>query len=247
MANIQKRVQFLEAYAVVSLLALGVLAFFTFTQKGQKIDELTVQRLNVAEKNGQLVAVIANTDRMPDPTVGGKTFKAERPPGMIFYNGIGDECGGLVFGAAIGENAREGNKYGAYAGFTFDQYKQSQAIGLTYNDHSGIREVGLKVWDRPETSQAEYIERGDVIGKMPEGPEKEAARKSRRESGFSPTRIFVGKNKEREAKVTLYDAKGNARINMMVDTAGVPRLDFLDESGKVTYSLPGNTKANSHR
>src|SRR6267154_2747982 len=125
MANIQKRVQFLEAYAVVSLLALGVLAFFTFTQKGQKIDELTVQRLNVAEKNGQLVAVIANTDRMPDPTVGGKTFKAERPPGMIFYNGIGDECGGLVFGAAIGENAREGNKYGAYGGFTFDQYKQS--------------------------------------------------------------------------------------------------------------------------
>src|SRR6266849_3247591 len=245
MDNMQKRVRVLEAFALLSLLVLGVLAFTAFTQKGRKIDELTVQRLNVVEKNGQLVAVIANTDRMPDPTVGGKTFKAERPPGMIFYNGIGDECGGLVFGAATGENARAGDKYGAYGGFSLDQYKQSHAIGLIYNDHSGSREVGLKVWDRPETSQSEFIERGDVIRKMPEGPEKEAARKSLRESGFSPTRIFVGKNKEREAKVTLYDAKGNARINMIVDAAGVPRLDFLDEGGKVTYSMPGNTKATS--
>jgi hypothetical protein len=247
MTNIQKRVHILEAYAVFSLLAFGVLAFSAFTQTRQKIEELTVERLNVAEKNGQLVAVIANTDRMPDPTVGGKTFKTERPPGMIFYNGIGDECGGLVFGAATGENTRAGDKFGAYGGFTFDQYKQSQAIGLIYNDHSGTREVGLKVWDRPETSQAEFIERGDVIRKMPEGPDKEAARKSLRESGSSPARIFIGKNKEREAKVTLYDAKGNARINMTVDAAGVPRLDFLDESGKVTYSLPGNTKGSAQR
>jgi len=44
--------------------------------------------------------------------------------------------------------------------------------------------------------------------------------------------------------VTLYDAKGNARINMIVDAAGVPRLDFLDEGGKVTYSMPGNSKTN---
>ncbi len=244
MDNMQKRVRVLEAFAVLSLLVLGVLAFTAFTQTKQKFDEITVERLNVVEKNGQLVAVIANTDRMPDPIVGGKTFKTERPPGMIFYNGIGDECGGLVFGAATGENARAGDKYGAYGGFSLDQYKQSQAIGLIYNDHSGSREVGLKVWDRPETSQSEFIERGDVIRKMPEGPEKEAARKSLRESGFSPTRIFVGKNKEREAKVTLYDAKGNARINMIVDAAGVPRLDFLDESGKVTYSMPGNSKTN---
>ena len=247
MNNMQKRMRLLEAYAVLSLLVLGVLAFTAFAQTRQKFDEITVERLNVVEKNGQLVAVIANTDRMPNPIVGGKTFKTERPPGMIFYNGIGDECGGLVFGAATGENARAGDKFGAYGGFSLDQYKQSQAIGLIYNDHSGSREVGLKVWDRPETSQSEFIERGDVIGKMPEGPQKEAARKSLRESGFSPMRIFVGKNKEREAKVTLYDAKGNARINMIVDAAGVPRLDFLDEGGKVTYSMPGNFKTNGQK
>ena len=65
--------------------------------------------------------------------------------------------------------------------------------------------------------------------------------------GLSPTRIFVGKSKEREAKVTLYDAKGNARINMLVDAAGVPRLDFRDETGKVTYSLPSNGRAGAQK
>jgi hypothetical protein len=238
MDNIQKRVRILEAYAFVSLLVFGVLAFTAFAQTKQKFDEISVERLNVVEKNGQLRAVIANADRMPDPIVDGKAFKTQRPPGMIFYNGLDDECGGLIFGAVTG-----GDKYGAYGGFTFDQYRQSQAIGLIYNDHTGNREVGLSVWDRPETSIIDLMQRREAVEKMPDGADKEAARKSLREAEFSPTRIFVGKNKEREAKVTLYDAKGNARINMVVDAAGVPRLDFLDENGKVTYSLRGNSKA----
>src|SRR5882762_6255352 len=116
MANIQKRVHILEAYAVVSLLAFGVLAFSAFTQTKQKYDELSVERLNVVEKNGQLVAVIANTDRMPDPVVGGKTFKTERPPGIIFNNGIGNEGGGLAFGVAPGETARAADSLEPTAG-----------------------------------------------------------------------------------------------------------------------------------
>jgi len=237
--SVEKRMRILEGYAVVSLLAFATFAFSAFTQTKQKIDELTVERLNVVEKNGQLIAVIANRDRMPDPITNGKAFKAERPPGMIFYNGEGDECGGLVFGASSGARARAGDRYGAYGGFTLDQYQQSQAIGLIYNDHSGSREVALKVWDRPETPVSEFLEKSEAMSRMPAGPEKEAARKSLRQAESSPTRIFVGKNKEREARVTLYDAKGNARINMIVDASGAPRLDFLDEGGRVTYSLPG--------
>ena len=237
MDNIQKRVRILEAYAVVSLLIFGVLAVSAFVQTKPKFDEISVERLNVVEKNGQLRAVIANTDRMPDPIIDGKPFKTERVPGMIFYNGLGDECGGLIFGAVKG-----GDKYGAYGGFTFDQYRQGQAVGLIYNDHTGSRQVGLSVWDRPETSMIELMQRREAVEKMPDGAEKEVARKSLRDSELSPTRVFVGKSKEREAKVTLYDAKGNPRINMIVDATGTPRLDFLDQSGKVTYSLPGGAK-----
>jgi len=242
MLSVQRRVRLLEIYSVVSLMGIAVFVLSGFIQSKQKIDELTVERLNVVEKNGQLVAVMANSDRMPDPITNGRAFKTERPPGMIFYNGEGDECGGLVFGAASGPHARQGDRYGAYGGFTLDQYQQSQAIGLIYNDHSGSREVALKIWDRPEAPQSEFIEKREAISKLPDGPEKQAARQRLREADLSPTRIFVGKNKEREAKVTLYDDKGNPRINMVVDAAGVPRLDFLDEKGQVTYSLPGKIK-----
>src|SRR5438876_11333581 len=130
MNNTQKRMRLLEAYAVLSLLIFGVLAFTAFAQTKQKFDEITVERLNVVEKNGQLIAVLANRDRMPDPITNGKAFKTERPPGMIFYNGEGDECGGLVFGASSGARARDTDKYGAYGGFTREQCQQSQAIGL---------------------------------------------------------------------------------------------------------------------
>ena len=45
---------------------------------------------------------VANSERMPDPVINGKTWKTERPAGMLFYNGLGDENGGLVFGAVTG-------------------------------------------------------------------------------------------------------------------------------------------------
>jgi hypothetical protein len=36
----------------------------------------------------------------------------------------------------------------------------------------------------------------------------------------------------------LADAKGRPRINMIVDAAGDPRLEFLDETGRVIHRLP---------
>lgn len=238
MENLNRRVRILETYAIASLLVLGAAALSAFSQTRQTFEEISVGRLNVVEKNGQLRAVIANSDHMPDPIIDGKAFKTQRPPGMIFYNGLGDENGGLIFGAVTG-----GGKYGAYAGLSFDQYQQSQAIGLIYNDHSGSREVGLSVWDRPETPMNALMARSEAVERMADGREKEEARRSLRAAEFSPTRIFVGKDKDRDTKVTLYDAKGNARINMVVDSGGVPRLDFLNENGKVIYSLPDGAKA----
>jgi hypothetical protein len=239
MLDIQKRVRLLEMYTVVSLIIFGVLAFSAFTQAKEKFSEITVERLNIADKNGQLRMVMANTERMPDPIINGKSFKTERPPGIIFYNGLGDEDGGLIFGAAA---AKE--KYGAYAGLLFDQYKQSQIIGLVYNDHSGKRQAGLSVWDRPEIPLSDLLLRREEIEKMPDGAAKSEAKNKLKEAEFSPTRVFVGKNTERDAKVTLYDARGKARINMQVGADGTPKLEFMDENGTVIYKLPGGVKTN---
>jgi hypothetical protein len=241
MANIRKRLRLLESYAVISLLVFGVMAFSAFTRSRDKFDELDVERLNIREKNGRLVMVAANSSRMPDPVINGKTWKTERPAGMLFFNGLGDENGGLVFGAVEGKG-----KYGAYQGFSFDKYKQAQAMALVYNDHSGKYRAGLQIWDRPETPLDQFLMRQEVIDKMPAGEEKTAAQRKLKEDNFSPTRLYVGKNAEKESEVTLYDAAGKARIRMVVAADGTPRLDFLDAAGKVIYSLPNDAVRNKN-
>lgn len=237
MNNFERRLRFLEVYAVVSLIIFGVLAFSAFTKSREKFTEIDVERLNVREKNGQLLMVVANSDRMPDPIINGKTWKTERPAGMLFYNGLGDENGGLVFTAVEG-----GGKYGAYQGFSFDKFKQAQAMALVYNDHSGKYRAGLQIWDRPEIPLTDIITRREEINKMPDGEVKTAALKKLDEDNFSPTRVYVGKNAEKESEVTLYDPNGKVRIKMSVSAEGTPKLDFLDANGKVTYSLPNDAK-----
>lgn len=237
MSNVENRLRYLEIYAAVSLIIFGVLAFSAWAKSKEKFTEVDVERLNIREKNGQLVMVVANSSRMPDPVINGKTFKTERPAGMLFYNGLGDENGGLVFGAVEG-----GGKYGAYHGLSFDKYKQAQALALIYNDHSGKYQAGLKIWDRPEIPLTDVISRREEIKKLPDGEAKIAALKKLEEENFSPTRVYVGKNEAKESEVTLYDANGKMRIKMSVSANGTPKLDFVDANGKVTYSLPNDAK-----
>ena len=235
MSDINRRLRFLEIYAAVSLIIFGVLAFSAFTKT--KFAEIDVERLNVREKNGQLLMVVANRERMPDPVINGKTWKTERPAGMLFYNGLGDENGGLVFGAVEG-----GGKYGAYQGFSFDKHKQAQAMALVYNDHSGKYRAGLQIWDRPEIPLTDIISKREEVSKMPDGAAKTEALQKLDEQNFSPTRVYVGKNADKESEVTLYDAGGKPRIKMSVAADGTAKLDFLDAGGKVTYSLPNDAK-----
>ena len=73
---------------------------------------------------------------------------------------------------------------------------------------------------------------------MPDGPEKTAARRQLGQEGFAPERISIAKQRDKSAMIVLSDAKGKPRIRMSVQETGNPKLDFLDESGKVTLSLP---------
>ncbi|MEZ5428232.1 MAG: hypothetical protein R2747_18325 [Pyrinomonadaceae bacterium] len=242
MFDIQKRLRILEIYAALSLIVIGVMVFTGFTRSKEKFAEIDVERLNVREKDGRLLMVVANSARMPDPVVNGRSWKTERPAGMLFYNGLGDENGGLVFGAVEG-----GGKYGAYHGLSFDKYKQAQAMALVYNDHSGKYRAGLQIWDRPETPLSEILDKREKIAKMADGPAKSEAKEKLDKENFSPTRVYVGKNAEGESEVTLYDGNGKPRIKMSVAADGEPKLDFLDETGKAIYSLPKAAKTEIRR
>jgi hypothetical protein len=50
--------------------------------------------------------------------------------------------------------------------------------------------------------------------------------------------VFVGKTPDRSASVSLADADGKTRLKMIVDAAGNPRIEFLDQKGTVVSRIP---------
>lgn len=208
MERLEKEISFLKVYAIAATLVCVVLivSAFTLQSRKQKFEEIDAERINIVEPDGKLKMVISNNERLPGPTIEGKTFKRQgiKSHGIIFYNELGDESGGLIHSS----EEREG-KYAAGALLAFDQYKHDQILGLMYNERDGRSETGLNVFDRPVTAQ-----------------------------GDAEQRVFIGRTTDRAARVTLYDIKGKPRLRMFVDATGTAKLEFLDETGKVTKSLP---------
>ena len=50
-------------------------------------------------------------------------------------------------------------------------------------------------------------------------------------------RVFVGKDESKTAMVSLSDRMGKPRLQLLVDSNGVAKLNFLDQQGHVTRSL----------
>ncbi len=234
--KLKRDVTFLKAYSILITVLLGVIAFSTIGQANQKtkFDEIDVERINIVEKDGKLKMVISNAERQHPGIIDGKMLSRKRPAGMLFFNEKGDEVGGLSFSGDLKDG--KGN---ASALLAFDRFRQDQTVAIQYGENNGQYYAGLRVWDRPETSLGPVIDKLAEIEKMKDGPEKTAAMQKLREmAGGAAERVMVGRDREQAAVVRLSDTKGKPRIKLSVDLAGSPKLEFLDEAGKVTYSLP---------
>ena len=143
--------------------------------------------------------------------------------------------GGFTYQCPVGAGRGRAN-----AGFRFDQLLQDQRIGITYNEANGQRSAALQVWDRSETVRlSELITKLNAANKLPAGPEREKALADIRATApAGPRRLFVGKTTDKAAAVVLSDAQGRPRLTMMVDATGNPRIEFLDETGKVVARMP---------
>jgi hypothetical protein len=241
MSKLEKEVRFLKLYTVGITLLFGALAVMAFNQPSPKMKftEIDVERINIVEKDGKLKLVISNSERQHPGVVDGKTLTRRRPPGMLFFNDRGDECGGLVFDGDMKDGKRN-----ASASLTFDRFRQDQTVGILYLEgENGRYYAGLRVWDRPDTSLGPLIEKLAAIEKMGEGPEKEAAMNALRETTGGAERVLVGRDRENAAVVRLSDSKGKPRIRLAVDAGGAPKLEFMDEAGAVIYRLPQDSKA----
>jgi hypothetical protein len=211
-------------------------AGLTQSTASERIDELTVQRLNVVDANGTLRIVVSNKDRMHPGVIDGQTIDRPRPVGgLIFFNDVGDEVGGLVFtGREVDGQAR------ASGSLTFDQWKQDQTIGIQYSDGQGRQVAALQVWDRSKTqSLGDLIARTNAANAI-EDPAKRSAALQAVTDAAEPgqRRLFVGKDPERASVVALADANGKPRLVLKVRADGTTSVEFLDAEGKVVDRLP---------
>jgi hypothetical protein len=237
--KIEKELRFLKIYAGVTTLVCAVVFLSAFSaSKNAKFDEIEVGRINVVEKDGKLKMVISNRERQHPGVIDGKVFdrKGLRPAGMIFFSEKGDEIGGLVFDGNTGK--------GQGGSLTFDKFRGDQTIQLTHSeDTDGSYFAGLRVNDQ-NTPLLDFISKMEAIEKLPTKEARDAAQKELRDKELFPVnRLLIGKSRDKASIIELKDAKGKARIEISVAASGNPKLNFLDENGKVIYSLPEDAKA----
>jgi len=241
--EIRRELRLLKGYAIVVTALLGTISLAAFRQssQNQKFTEIDVERINVVEKDGKLRMVISNRDRSIGPIYKGKPFgyAGGTRPGIIFFNDEGTENGGLTF---TGKREADGT-YRASSGFSFDQFNQDQVAYLQYNDNNGRRNMGLTIADRADLDIFDLVaERDSILKANPAGPGRDAAvaKWAQPRNGvplFAP-RVYVGRDVSKAAIVNLSDRNGKSRLRLMVDSLGVPSLEFLDAAGKVTSRLP---------
>jgi hypothetical protein len=236
--KIQRDVRALKIYAVVSSLLCAVffLTGFVFPSAKQKYEEIDVERINIVEKDGKLRMVISNQERQHPGIVNGKIIKrnAPRPPGMIFFNHLGDEMGGLIFG----DNGGNGH----FGSLTFDKVRNDQTIGFRYlESDNGSYQSGLELWQQPNIPSDVMMSKYEAANKIAdENARKAAIQKMVDNNEVTTNRLFLGKRRDNSAMLLLSDIKGRPRIRLVVMPDGVSKLEFLNDEGKVTYSLPEN-------
>ena len=127
------------------------------------------------------------------------------------------------------------------AGLVFFNDKGDEVGGLALSEPGGGRLSAL-AFDYPNFDAVGLLTRisgdgkdataGLVINSRPPAamPAASAAR-------FAQQRIAV-QNHNESAEVVLSDPSGRARLRLSVDAQGKPRMEMLDEAGKVTYQAP---------
>ncbi len=242
LSGMQQDILILKWYAVIVTILFASAGVYLLKNKNDHFKEITVERINVVESNGQNRLIISNKERSPEVYEYGKGYNppiaGHNRPGFIFYNDEGTENGGLTF---MGHTDSSG-KYIATGHLSFDQYNQNEVIYLQYADDNGQQTTGLHVDDWQQKPPFwQFREKYKAIQKLPEGPDKKQLlnhlmNPQPGQSAFAQ-RVFVGKD-DKTAMVILSDRTGKPRIQLLVDSSGTPKLNFLDGQGHIIYSLP---------
>ncbi len=229
----KKEIKFLKIYSGFLTVALLLTIFYVMdTTKESNFKEINVERINVIESNGDLKLVISNSKRQHQGVINGKPLpKRERQAGLIFFNSVGDECGGLVY---------DGNDKEAGLVLSVDKYREDQVMQLRYieDTEKDSRTYGLQFWDYPkEDGYQERNQAFENLQKIENNEEKRAAYLKMKQDGLLPEdRMFVGKMMNKDVGLFINDSKGRPRIKIYIDNNNNPKIELLDEEGDIVVN-----------
>jgi hypothetical protein len=231
---------------MILLLSLGALAWVSM-RPASIPPVLALERLEIVEPDGKPALVLANSQRPIGATINGRQIMSGQEeerrgiPSIIFFDGKGDEVGGMLFG--VRETANGG--YSVTRHLSLDGYKQDQTVVLAhYQDPKGSTS-GLTISDRPEHSQFDTFRqlglepgasREQLTAAIQAIPEDQRA--ARRRELFGTTRAFFGSARSGEARLDLRDGQGRVRIVIEAPETGEPSIRILDEIGQTVLRLP---------
>ena len=199
-----------------------------------RFKEIDVERINIISPDGKREMVISNRKLLPTAVIEGKEVDGDRNmPGIIFYNDIGDECGGLIYNGKLDS---KGNPSSGMH-FSMDRFGGDQQLVLGHYENNGRMNTGLNIYDSGLAK--DYMPLIEALKKASTEEERNKIRQKLKEAGGNQTqRVFVGKSLDQASCVVLADAKGQPRIMMLVTPKGEAQMMFFDDSGKTIYSLP---------
>ena len=242
-SRIDRELRLMRAYCAALTLAVAAACATAFQRTPDtktRFTEIDVERINVVEPDGKLRLVISNRPRSIGPIYKGKPFgyAGGTRPGIIFFNDEGTENGGLTFSGSRDSTGR----YRATSHFSFDQFNQDQVLYFQYQDNNGQRRTGLTIADRADVDIYDFVQMRDSINRIADTTVRNASLRQltapRNGVPLVAQRVYVGRDAAKSAIVTLADPQGRTRLRMLVDSLGNPRLEFLNDSGRVVSRVP---------
>lgn len=225
-----KEVKFLKLYSIVLTIIVAFLIYQNINKnENAQFKEIDVERINIKEKNGDLKLVISNSELQHSGIINGKEMqKRERPAGLIFFNTVGDECGGLVY---------DGNENEAGLVLSVDKFQDDQVLQLQYmeNTKNNNRKYGLQIWDYPKEDS--FSERNNSYSDLQAAKTQEEKAKIIKELKekrlLAENRLFIGKTFKKDVGLFINDSYGKPRIKIYIDENNVAKFELLDENGNI--------------
>ena len=169
--------------------------------------------------------VISDKSQFPGIIIKGKEspHPDRSAAGMLFFNDEGTENGGLIFG---GMKDKDG-AVSSYGHLSFDRYLQDQVFTIDADEEGNQKRSGLSVVDDPDWPITDLlaVPRSDWQNFL-------------KTHAPPHQRIYLGRNPDESASLTLKDKDGHTRIVIKVNPDGSPVIQFLDGAGKVISQLP---------